>query len=133
MNPIIFIAGYVVLTTLFWIGNRNVKLKKPRNSAIKWLLWTTTWISFSIMLLELPAKDLTAKGIFGPLLVSPFAYPILFTKDLPIATLIMIAIAPMVAACLGYILARKHNEARADPDAKPIRKPERPDFSNIKA
>jgi len=133
VNPIYFIVGYVVLTFLFWLGNRNVKLKKPKNSAIKWLLWTTTWISFSLILIDLPAKDRTLEGIFGPALISPFIYPMLFTRGLPIVTMIVIAIAPVLAAWTGYVLAKRHNAARVDPNAPPVVAPKRVDYSNIEA
>lgn len=131
MNPIYFIAGYVVLTTLFWLGNKNVPRKKPKNSAVKWLLWTTTWISLSVMLLELPTKELTPEGILGPVLISPFVYPMLFGRDLPILAKLFIAVVPIAAAVLGYVLAWKHNDARGvvqkAPETKPV------DYSDIGA
>jgi hypothetical protein len=133
VNPIYFVLGYVVLTFLFWLGNRNVKIKKPRNSAIKWLLWTTTWISFSLILIDLPAGERTFEGVFGPALISPFVYPMLFTRGLPAATMIVIAIAPVLAAWLGYVLAKRHNAARVDPNAPPVVVQRRVDYSDIGA
>lgn len=131
MNPIYFIAGYVVLTALFWLGNKNVPRKKPKNSAVKWLLWTTTWISLSIMLMQLPAREQTLDGILGPVLISPFVYPMLFGRDLPILTKLIIAVVPVAAAALGYVLAKKHNEGRGvvqkAPETRPV------DYSDIGA
>lgn len=112
MNAIYFTAGYVALTALFWLGNRNVPRKKPRNSAAKWLVWTTTWISFSVMTLALPADQLDLEGLLGPALVSPFAYPMLFSLPLPLAAKALFAVAPPLAAWLGYTLARRHNDER---------------------
>ena len=131
MNPIHFVIAYVVLTALFWFGNRNVVRKKPRNSALKWLLWTTTWISLSVMLLELPAAERTLDGIIGPVLISPFVYPMLFGRDLPMLVKIGIALAPFLAAWLGFALAIRHNAARVDPNAPPVVEAKPVDYSKI--
>ncbi|RYY07039.1 MAG: hypothetical protein EON55_22155 [Alphaproteobacteria bacterium] len=111
---IAYIAAYVVLTALFWVGNRNVVRKKPRNSAIKWFLWTTTYIALAAMIHELPADQMNLDGLLGPVLISPFVYPMVIAKafgdgSLPLGVLILAIVAPLEAAWTGYHLARRHN------------------------
>ncbi len=112
MNPIHFVIGYVLLTALFWLGNRNVAVKKPRNSAFKWFVWTTTWISFAFMMIGLPADGFTIRDLIGITLVSPFSYPMLFAAEMDVLVKIGIGVAPCVAAWIGYRLAVRHNRTR---------------------
>ncbi len=114
---IAYIAAYVVLTALFWIGNRNVERKKPRNSAVKWFLWTTTYVSLAAMIHELPADQMNFDGLLGPVLISPFVYPMVIGKafgdgSLPIPLLVLALIAPFAAGWMGYVLAGRHNARR---------------------
>lgn len=115
---IAYMAAYVLLTALFWVGNRNVARKKPRNSAVKWFLWTTTYISLATMIHELPTDQMNFDGLLGPVLISPFVYPMVIGKafkdgSLPLAVITLAVIAPFVAAWTGHLLARRHNEGRA--------------------
>lgn len=125
-----YIAAYVLLTAGFWLGNRNVPRKKPINSSIKWLLWTTTYVSLATMIHEIPGKGATLDAIVGPMLISPFVYPMVVSTamregSLPTIAIVLAIAAPLLAAATGYRLAVRHNAkrdaARARGDAGAIR------------
>lgn len=109
------VIAYVMLTILFWIGNRNVGRKRPMASAAKWFIWTATWTCFSIMVLETKPGSLGMDAIVGPVLVAPFAWPMMLVEArLSIAVRAVVLLAPWIAAATGYALAVRHNVRRAD-------------------
>lgn len=111
----VFVIAYFVLTALLWAGNRSVGIKRPLASSAKWFVWTATWISFSVMILDLTPDKMNLDNLIGPLAISIFIYPMLILTPQPGTSGGMLAVmwaGPWIAAAVGYVLAVRHNVHR---------------------
>lgn len=115
LPPYAYAVAYLVITALLWAGNRNLGIKKPMMSAMKWFVWTAAWFTFSVMMIGTPTAQTTLEGVGLNLAMAVFTYPMLLLSPTPrITTLasVLLWTGPWIAAAVGYVLAIRHNEYR---------------------
>lgn len=122
LPPYAYAVAYVVITALLWAGNRNLGIKKPMMSAMKWFVWTASWFTFSVMMIGTPASATTLQGVGLNLAMAVFTYPMFLLTPTPGVSLlssILLWTGPWIAAAVGYVLAVRHNEYRTMNPVKP--------------
>ena len=120
--PVAYAFAYLAITVLLWAGNRNLGIKKPMMSAMKWFVWTAAWFTFSAMMIATPSSHTTLESTVLNLAMAVFTYPLLLlapTPDISIVARILLWTGPWIAAGTGYALAVRHNAFRRTNPVRP--------------